>query len=191
MFRRITVFECLYCKNICRTKNAVKKCVKNCKLQKEKQQRQEEIAHKFEILKHEVRLNSTSIEDAIRRMKKIAKEVWGLTITITEYPNTLSTYANTHDAPVGIKVEWCNERTQRFPAFTGRWKGKIRGRVPYIFKKLDCGFKRELKAETIEDLFAGFHFSTGSCGKDFDMSGHIYLQDFPNIKVDTNMVNKS
>lgn len=128
-----------------------------------------------------VRLEANSLTDAINLLVKYSKVYYKVDLRIDSYPARFGIARITHSCPLGKKTNWGSDI--QFPVghlgWSGTWKGEIRGSYKSFFSSTD----RPSLSDYLDKspAFYGFHTGTGSGGDNFDISGEIFLEDFPKM----------
>lgn len=127
-----------------------------------------------------IRVDATSLEHAIKLLMERSKEYYDVDLQIRSYPDSFGVRSITHDAPLGKPTNWASK--DHLPVghlgWGGTWKGTIRGKYG---DRRELGFSDFVGSWSAPPAFLGFHTGSGSGGKDFHISGTIFLEDFPKM----------
>lgn len=120
---------------------------------------------------------SENFADVIEILVEDIKQL-GIKLSFTGYPNVTSeTVSNSHNAPKGYPQNWRREddKPKGYPGVHGRWAGMV--------ELIDNSYFKSVP--TFSDITSLFQFiktGTGSTGKDFHVSGMMFVYDFPRMK---------
>lgn len=137
----------------------------------------------FEEKCKNIREESKSIYEVIEKTKDLLL-LYGVKFSLLTYPSRFSiSVKNTHSAPINYKTNWCSEDISIPTSYPG-WSGNWIGRIDVIdSKKAKPLFGKKIRP-TLSDLtklITFINIGSGSCGDNFDISGTIWLYDFPLI----------
>jgi len=180
---KVELYKCKYCGSVGQ-KEKIEACERSCKRKKEKKEKEKKERQERKKFLDKLRLEASSIDEAIQLVIKYSKQL-GYIVTFEQYPNKFHfKCSNTHCCPINGIKNWHRDKDKPsgYPGFIGYWKGSI---VPIDKNKKG---NRDTDIHTIFDssfndtCFRGFNTGSGSCGGNFDISGTIFLDDFPKIK---------
>lgn len=129
-----------------------------------------------------IRTTSENIHEVVQRLTKLW-ELIGIKVVFTSYPSEFTySVSNSHNAPKGYSQNWKREsdKPEGYPGWTGVWKGTITTTdskswgTSLAFRNL-IGSWGNKKLPSCTWIKTG----TGSSGIDFNISGMLFLYDFP------------
>lgn len=177
----VKCYRCPKCKTIHKIAPLAASCLKRCIKEDKRRAREKKKEAEQSIARNSLRLEASSLTEAINLLVSKSKELYNLDIRLDSWPIRFGIQNVMHSCPIGKRTNWGSdpELPRGHLGWYGQWKGTIKGTWKGSFGRDKANWSDY--CDRWSNGFAGFHTGTGCGGDEFDISGVIFMEDFPKI----------